>query len=210
VLDGPRRSRELSRARELHPLIESADFLLDIHSMQLASAPLMLCGLQPKGRALAAAVGYPTYVVADAGHAAGPRMRDYGAFADNARPQTALLVECGQHWQAATRNVAIETALRFLSAVGAILPETAQPHLQADPLAPQRHIQVTEAVPITNDSLSFVEDYIGLEVIPGQGTIIGHDGDLPIRTPYDQCVLIMPTRRLLRGQTAVRFGRFLD
>ena len=32
LLDGPRKSRELQRARALRPLIDTADFLLDIHS----------------------------------------------------------------------------------------------------------------------------------------------------------------------------------
>ena len=210
VLDGARQSRELARARELRPLIETADFLLDIHSMQSTSPALMLCGTQAKGRELAAAVGYPAYVVADAGHAAGTRMRDYGAFADAARPQTALLVECGQHWQMATRAVAIETTLRFLLAVEAIAPQAAQPHLAPEPPAPQHHIEVTEAVPITNDGFAFVQDYNGLDIIPERGTVIGHDGDRPVATPYDNCVLVMPTRRLQRGQTAVRFGRLLD
>src|SRR5262249_40315590 len=33
-LDGSQRSAELARARELRPLVDSADFLLDLHSMQ--------------------------------------------------------------------------------------------------------------------------------------------------------------------------------
>src|SRR4030095_10909928 len=33
VLDGPRQSRDLTRARELRPLIDRADALLDLHSM---------------------------------------------------------------------------------------------------------------------------------------------------------------------------------
>ena len=37
TLDGPRRSLELARARALRPLYESADLLLDIHSMQHAT-----------------------------------------------------------------------------------------------------------------------------------------------------------------------------
>ena len=35
------------------------------------------------------------------------------------------------------------------------------------------------------------------------------DGDKPIATPYDDCVLVMPSRRLRRGESAVRFGRFV-
>jgi len=30
-----------------------------------------------------------------------------------------------------------------------------------------------------------------------------------VRTPYDDCVLIMPSRRLVKGQTAVRLGRYV-
>ena len=42
------------------------------------------------------------------------------------------------------------------------------------------------------------------------GTLIGRDGDREIRTPYSDCVLIMPTRRPRKGETAVRLGRFVD
>ena len=44
TLDGPRQSVELTRARALRPIVDAADFLLDIHSMQYATAPLMLAG----------------------------------------------------------------------------------------------------------------------------------------------------------------------
>ena len=57
---------------------------------------------------------------------------------------------------------------------------------------------------------SFVDDYRGLEVIPAAGTVIGHDGDRAVPTPYDNCVLIMPSRRLRKGESAVRFGRFIS
>src|SRR5438045_2780545 len=39
TLDGPRQSTELARARRLRPIIDSADLLLDLHSMQYATAP---------------------------------------------------------------------------------------------------------------------------------------------------------------------------
>lgn len=208
VLDGPRQSRELTRARELRPLIESADFLLDIHSMQNPSPALMLCGLQAKGRRLAAAVGCPAFVVADAGHPTGVRMRDYGAFADERSEKTALLVECGQHWELPSRDVAIETTLRFLKALDVVDPDLLRPHLPTPP-QPQKLIEVTAAVAIASDRFAFSAEYTGLEVIPTAGTAIGHDGEQPVLTPYDNCVLIMPTRRLQRGQTAVRFGRFV-
>ena len=44
VLDGPRQTVELARARELRPVYDGADFLLDLHSMTDPCPPLALCG----------------------------------------------------------------------------------------------------------------------------------------------------------------------
>jgi predicted deacylase len=208
TLDGPRRSIELDRARALRPLIESADVLLDLHSMQLPAPPLLLCGLAAKGRRLARAMGYPGLVVADAGHQSGARMRDFGAFADPSSPRVAMLVECGQHWAAGSVEVAITTCGRFLAALDLVAAE-ALGGLGAAAPEPQRLIEVTHAVTVNGGPFSFAEDYQGLEVVPRRGTVIGHDGDRPVRTPYDDCVLIMPSRRLGPGLTAVRLGRFV-
>ncbi|MEP2545412.1 MAG: succinylglutamate desuccinylase, partial [Alphaproteobacteria bacterium] len=49
--------------------------------------------------------------------------------------------------------------------------------------------------------------YRGLETIAKAGTVLGYDGDDPVVTPHDDCVLIMPSRRLNRGGTAVRLAR---
>ena len=209
TLAGPRRSGELTRARILRPLYDSADLLLDIHSMQYATAPLMLIGLVPKSEALAHRIGVPALLVRDAGHAAGPRLRDYGAFADSAAPQTALLAECGQHWERRSAEVAIETTWHFLAAAEILAAADAAPIL-ARPAPPQRVIAVTEAVMIQSENFAFAADYHGLEVIAKAGTVIGRDGGRDIRTPYDDCVLIMPSRRLGPGQTAVRLGRYVD
>jgi predicted deacylase len=209
TLDGSRQSSELQRARALRPAVERADFLLDIHSMQHATAPLMLAGTLDKSLALARAVGMPEYIVRDAGHAAGARLRDYAAFADPASPKTALLVECGQHWSRSSAELAIATSLAFLAALAMIDPALATRHGVARSAA-QRVITVTETVTATTASFAFVEDFTGLEILPRQGTLIAHDGDREIRTPYDDCILIMPSRNLSAGQTAVRLGRFSD
>lgn len=212
ILDGPRQSVELDRARAMRPVVESADFLLDLHSMQYATAPLMLAGLLPRSRELARRIGIPELIMCDAGHAAGPRMRDYGGFGDPESPKTALLIECGQHWERRSAQVATDVMLRFLIALGVAtrddVASLGDADFDANPR--QRVIEVTAAVTITGDRFDFVEDYRGLEVIPRIGTLIGLDGGREIRTPYDDCVLIMPSRRLLRGQTAVRLGRYVD
>jgi len=208
TLDGPRDSVELRRARALRPLIDGVDALLDLHSMQHATPPLMLCGMTPKARELALRLGTPAHLVCDAGHAAGRRMRDYGAFADSASPKNALLIECGQHWARSSATVAIDAALRFLLHFGAIAPDFAAPHLAPLP-ASQRVVEVTQAVTIVSDAFRFAAPYVGMELIARAGTVIGHDGDRPVATPYDNCVLIMPSMRLRKGETAVRLGRIV-
>ena len=87
VLDGPRRSRELTRARALRACYDATDFLLDLHSMTDACPALALAGRQRKGWELARGVGLPQHIVIDAGHQAGKRLRDYTFFDDPADPR---------------------------------------------------------------------------------------------------------------------------
>src|SRR5438067_9595892 len=119
TLDGERKSVELARARALRPVVDAADYLLDIHSMQYATAPLMLAGLLPRSRELARQIGIPELIMCDKGHAAGPRMRDHGGFGYPASPKAALLIECGQHWERRAAEVAIDVTMRLLIAVAA-------------------------------------------------------------------------------------------
>jgi predicted deacylase len=212
TLDGQRRSSELDRARAIRPVVDAADYLLDLHSMQYATAPLMLAGVLQKSRDLALRVGIPEIIMCDAGHAAGPRMRDYGGFGDPVSAKAALLIEAGQHWEKRAAEVATDVMLRFLLALGTVTANDVAalggPDFAATPR--QKIIEVTEAVTITGSRFEFVAPYIGLEVIDKQGTVIGHDDGKDVRTPYDNCVLIMPSRRLVKGQTAVRLGRYVD
>lgn len=207
VLDGPARSFEVGRAKQLRPIVDQADLLLDIHSMQSKSPALMLSGLLAKGRRLARDVGFPAIIVADEGHKAGKRMRDYAGFGDPNSAKNALLVECGQHWEQAAGPTAIETMLRFLDVAGILDPAAKARHLSAARPAP-RLIEVSAAVTIKTDRFKFTQEFTGLEEIAEAGTVIAHDGDEPVKTPYDRCVLIMPTKRLKPGQTAVRLGRY--
>jgi succinylglutamate desuccinylase len=207
TLDGPRKSAELSRARQLRPFIDTVDTLLDIHSMQHATPALMLTGLLERSLELAQRVGAPRTIVRDAGHAGGRRMRDYGGFGDPASAKTALLIECGQHWERASADVAHDVTWRFLAETGVLSPAETE-RQRARPPVEQRVVTVTQAVTIETDRFEFAQDYRGLEVIPKLGTVIAHDGSREIRTPYDNCVLVMPTRRITKGQTAVRLGRY--
>jgi len=206
ILDGPRDSVELQRARELRPFIDQADFLLDIHSMLEPSPPVMICGPLDKGIRFAFDVGVPENIVSDTGHANGTRMRDYGGFGDPASPKNALLVECGQHWERNAERVAWQATWRFLNALGVV--DRARAESEIEPAAPQRLIRVTEAVVANTPGFRFARNFSGLEVIERRGDVIAWDGDQPVRAPYDNCVLIMPVPNNVKtGLTAVRLGR---
>ena len=139
-------------------------------------------------------------------------MRDYREFGDPAGSKTALLIECGQHWERRAAEVSTDVSLRFLLALDVVTQDDVAalggPDFAAQPQ--QRVIQVTEAVTIAGDRFDFAADYRGLEVLPEKGTLIGRDDGRDVLSPYDNCVLIMPSRRLVKGQTAVRLGRFVD
>jgi len=210
VLEGPRDSRELERARALRPLYDGTDYLLDLHSMTDPCPPLALAGRQRKGIELAHDVGIPRDIVVDGGHKAGKRLRDYAFFDDPADPRSALLVECGQHWERAAPEVAFQVTLRFLRHFGMVPAAFLDAHLDAAPLPQQRAIEVTDVITIESDAFSFALPVAGMQVVPASGTLLAHDGPRPVRTPYDDSVLIMPTRRPRKGETAVRIGRFLD
>lgn len=208
VLDDPGLplTEELRRARDVRPWLDTVDILLDIHSMQNKNAALTIAGLLPKGRDLARTVGYPPLVINDQGHSEGVRMRDYGGFGDPASPRSAMLVECGQHWEKAAEGVAIETAIRFLRVTGAVAKDFGAEWMATRP-APDamEFFQVSRAVTIETDDFRFVQDWKGLEALP-EGTLIGMDGTTEIRAPHPTTVLIMPSRRLWRGKTAVRLA----
>lgn len=201
------RNVERLRVQALRPLVENVDHLLDLHSMQAGNHPLYLCGPSEKGRKFAQALGSTAAIVSDFGHANGTRLRDYGRFNTPGDIPVSLLAECGAHWHQSTAEVAIQTTYRFLHATGTITTETAAPHIGTGSTS-DRWVEVTDRFIPETESAGFVEPYIGLETIPAAGTIYAHDGARDMRTSFDDCVLIMPARHLIKGQTAVRLGRW--
>jgi predicted deacylase len=208
-LDGERDSLELRRARLLRPFIDSADLLLDIHSMSEPCRPLMVCGTVDKNAACARELGVPADLLIDTGHPAGLRMIDRGAFGDPAAPHRALLIECGQHWERLSGEVAIDTLVRFLGLSGLADAPWVRAHVRlARPLA-QRLVRVTEPVVARTPNFQFLVPPVGFGIVERAGTPIARDGDHVWTAPYDLTVLIMPgTRNLKPGGTAVRLGRF--
>ena len=204
ILEGPRESVELTRAREIRPTVDCADILLDLHSMLWPSEPLILSGSTQKGRSLAQAIGTPAIAVADRGHSSGPRLIDYDGFADDRDPRIACLVEAGPHWEHDTVSMAKAAIAALLRQTGLI--ESAE--LGAPRPRPWRYAEVTEVITATTSNFCFVRPFRGGDVIEDCHTLIANDGGKEIRTPHDDCLLVMPSLRPSRGHTAVRLARF--
>jgi len=209
TLQGARDSVELRRARALRPFVDAAEFLLDLHSMHEPCRPIMVCAKSEKSAAFARRLGVPGDLLIDTGHPAGLRMIERGAFADPASPRTAVLIECGQHWEKGAAEVAIDTLLRYLRLTGAAQAAWVEPRLRLQPPARQRLVRVTEPVVAKSMAFRFARPLAGLEIIAKSGTVVATDGDTTWKTPYDDCVMVMPSLAHLKpGTTVLRLGRY--
>jgi len=209
--DGTPLGAEHRRVLELQPHVEASDWLLDLHSMHEPGPPLALTGPLAHHAARAAELGLGALRVADAGHKAGVRLRDHGRYGRaDASEAFALLVECGYHGARASVDVARDALARFLerSAVvdAADIPRAWRGDL-SDTQGPL--LVVTDAVTVAPDAIPrFVRPWKSGDRIPKAGTLIGWNAALPVTTPYDDCVLVMPTLLHARpGATLVRFAR---
>jgi len=207
-------TNERRRAAALRPFVRQVDWLLDLHSMHEPSAPLLLTGVQPRNLVLAKQMGAPAHIVVDAGHKDGTRLRDYGRFGlpdEEAGDSRSLLVECGFHGDPASRAVAQDQCLRFLLASEIIDDAEAQRLLPGWRLpAPDQQFALTVTGPVVAKSqgFRFNAPFTGLERFAQAGTVIGDNDGEPVATPYDDCVLVMPSVRQARaGVTVVRFAR---
>ncbi len=200
-LFGVRRSLELDRAREIRPLIDTADIVLDLHSMLWPSDPLLLCGPAAQGRHLALAIATPPLVVADQGHAGGKRLIDYGRFTEPTVAAACILVEAGQHWEPGT-------VTQMRATIDALLRYTNQMPAASAPTPPMPSFaEVTHVITARTNRFVFERNFRGGDRIPLAHTLIAHDGDTEIFTPYDDCILIMPSHKPSNGHTAIRLAK---
>lgn len=205
---------ERRRARELLPFVQRADWLLDLHSMHEQGDPLLLVGPHTRNLELARRLRAPEYVVIDDGHQDGTRMRDYGRFGlpdVEAGGTRSLLVECGFHGDTSSRDVARDVSVRFLVEAQVLGAGTVSDALAGwrRPDAPRQCVlRVTGGVAARSKMFRFMDSYRSLQVIRKAGTPIGNNDGEIVTTPYDDCVLVMPSLRQVRaGVTVVRFAR---
>jgi hypothetical protein len=136
-------------------------------------------------------------------------MIERGGFGDPANPKTAVLIECGQHWEKSAADVAVDTLFRFLAVTGAVSDEVCRVQSRLAPPREQKLVRVTEAVVAESMDFKFPYLFKGLEVIPKAGTVVATDGDRTWKTPYEDCVMVMPSLAHLKpGTTVLRLGRY--
>lgn len=201
-------SVERRRAAELRPWLEDADYLLDLHSMHEEGSALLLTGMQPRHVEFVRGLGVAGTVIIDPGHAEGRRMRDYGRFGSDEGTACSVLIECGYHGNPDSRLVAQDAVHRLLELTGVVDLQALPPSWRLDRPAARWALEVTDAIVAETMDFRFAFQPTDLQVIARKGTVIGHEPGREIATPYDDCVLVMPSLRQLRpGVTVVRLAR---
>ncbi|MCP1242422.1 peptidase M14 [Acetobacter lambici] len=206
-------SLEMRRVRELLPVIDTVDVLLDLHSMTWPSATLLLTSMAERNLrmadTLASAQATPPQVVLDHGHPTGPRLIDYERFSTPTGTARACLLEAGQHWTRSAARHSLSMASTFMAQHGMAPHGMALP-LPCTPHQPGVNAVVTDCVEAHTAGFAFLRPYAGGDIIETAGTLIAVDGMDEIRTPYDNCMLVIPNLRPRRGHTAVRLARILQ
>ncbi|MEO1225311.1 MAG: succinylglutamate desuccinylase/aspartoacylase family protein [Pseudomonadota bacterium] len=189
ILDGDGNSREVRRARELRPLIASADRLLDIHSTPYEAAPFYILDPGTREARLAEALGGPRTFVTygrDSGSAHRATVVNYVAKCQGSAG-LGIGVESGLFFAAESAACAKTMAARFLHLFGVISAQTlAELSCWSDSRPKQRLTLLFPEIVQTNDiALLFrPETYAPYAV----GAIVGYDGDRAIRAPFDGAV----------------------
>ncbi|WYX19111.1 succinylglutamate desuccinylase/aspartoacylase family protein [Achromobacter xylosoxidans] len=198
-LDGNEQSPELRRARELRPVLDAADYVLDIHSTRAPVQPFWVYPEMARNAALAAAVGAPAVqLVMPAGRFPGTGVLNYGRHGDPASDSGgALVVECGQHFAQSAATLATDVTLRFLAHLGLVdTPAGNAPYTPAQPF------RLLEVHMVKSEDFTFTRPVLGFEVFD-KGDLIAINAGEEIRSPCDNCTIFMPTRMPIVGREAV-------
>jgi predicted deacylase len=201
VLAGDVASVEARRARELLPVVEGLDALLDIHSTTFCELPFLIYPGFARNRGLADAIAEPALqVLMPGGQHSGLTMTERGRFGDPASGARAMGVECGTHLSIAAGERAKQVALRFLRCLGLVAADEASP---PDPApTPVRRYEIRQVFRPRSDAARFVRPFAPFEeVSAGQPIVL--DGDETLVAPFDRCAILMPSPVVARGRDMV-------
>jgi predicted deacylase len=198
MLDSAEQSPELRRARELRPVLDAADYVLDIHSTRAPVQPFWVYPEFERNAGLALAVGSPlVHLVMPVGAAPGTGVTGHGRHGEAGVDGGAVVVECGQHFSQSAADLATDVTLRFLSHLGLTDPMPTTPDRAA-----ARRFRLLEVHMVKTDGFAFVRPVLGFETFQ-KGELIAVDAGNEIHSPCDGCTIFMPTRAPVVGREGV-------
>lgn len=203
-LDGTEESPELRRAREMRPVVQAADHILDIHSTSQPVDPFWVYPSFSRNAEVALSIGRPSiHLVMPKGLGSGTPLIQHGRHGeDEGTAGAALVVECGQHFLKSAADMATQVSLDFLAHFGLIERGPAE----LSPPVPQRRFELLQTRMIRTPEFRFVRPLVGFETF-AKDELIATDGDEEVRAPCDDCTVLMPARLPIVGREGVYLSR---
>ena len=209
ILDGGSDAREIRRAKELRPMVRSADVLLDLLSDCFYRAPdpwydpPLLSYIEKEAcRDIADRIGFPLHHIGCPAGADGEHsglLFEYGGFSDAKSAACGFLAECGPHFATQSVGNSLNVAARFLLALKMVDEETVAAY---GPFGDVGAVCVyTDMVAPTaeSDEFRWAGRFYGHETFR-KGELIATDGHRRIEAPWDDCVLITVAETVRKNQ----------
>jgi len=183
---------EYRRSRELTPILQEADALLDIHSSTTPQTiPFVIC--EPQSYACVAKL--PVKKVVSGIDELHPMGTD--AYV-NQSGGLGVCIECGNHSDGRAEEIAITAIYQFLNFFGVIKKEVS--------ILPYKQDYVfADYIYKNKDIFTLQKDFAEFEIV-AEGTCIGIDGEERVCAPYTG-IILFPHSRQESDTEAFLFGR---
>ena len=208
ILDSDRTSVELSRARELRPLVASADFLLDLHATPYEATPFHVLRPGSRSVALAQRLGPRTRFLFNQGSAHSPTLSNYGQFSAPGGEATGLSLECGLFFARSGKDVALSTVIELLHLTGLLSGDAGRDLMAWRDRGPQRTFVIESVQPTQSGRVQFLSK-------PGnfrrfrKGEVAAFDGDDPLVAPFEGALPLWIKQDFIAGEQAFMWARQL-
>lgn len=185
---------EQKRAQELLPLLQKADYLLDIHSTLKPSYPFVYSKNTQEHRRLARVltIDYFVYTAPDF------YGQNKGLCIDNFVDHSGgigITYESGWHLDEGKEESVLQATKKFLKTIGIAfhaLPDNMKKSFET--------LMVYDQVIPKTDHFKFTADYANFDDLPA-GTLIAMDGKNPVRVKKDS-LMIFPKKEIQKGKMA--------
>ncbi len=207
ILDSDQDSIELRRAREVRPLVDSADILLDIHATPYEANPYFVQKPGSRGIELADSLGTPrTRVFFEQGSAHSPTITNYRQFRAEGSEAMAVSLETGLFFARTSAQCALSTAVRLLRMTGLVEADALEDLITWSDPGPVRRIRVLypEIVETTDISLLFRPEQFQPYA---KGAVVAYDGDRPVPAPFDGAIPMWVKQKFEANIQAFMWGR---